>query len=109
MPGESLSLSERVQIEVDVAAGELNEVIAAGLGRAPSTVGREFARNRGRAGYQAVAAHARAQRCRARPKAFALSQPGLAHHVETRRQVGHLEGDLILGSFNRSVSTPAEN
>jgi IS30 family transposase len=35
-------LSERVQIEVEVAAGELNEVIAAGLGRAPSTVGREF-------------------------------------------------------------------
>ena len=84
MPGESLSLSERVQIEVDVAAGDLNEVIAAGLGRAPSTVRREFARNGGRAGYQAVAGHARAQRCRARPKAFALSQPGLAHHVETR-------------------------
>jgi hypothetical protein len=34
MPGESLSLSERVQIEVDVAAGELNEVIAAGDMRA---------------------------------------------------------------------------
>ena len=27
MPGESLSLSERVQIEVGVAAGELNETI----------------------------------------------------------------------------------
>jgi len=85
MPGEALSLSERVQIEVDVAAGELNGAIAEGLGRSPSTISREFTRNGGRAGYQAIAADARAQRQRRRPKPTCFqANPALAAHVVAR-------------------------
>jgi len=85
MPGEALCLSERVQIEVDVAAGELNEAIAQGLGRSPSTIGREFARNGGRERYQALVAQARADRQRRRPKRTCFQQdPALAAHVVAR-------------------------
>ncbi len=85
MPGESLSLSERVQIEVGVAAGERSGVIAAGLARPGSTISREFTRNGGRARYDAVKAQARADRQRARPKATVFaSRPWLADHVEKR-------------------------
>ena len=38
MPGEALSLSERVQIEVGVAADESARSIAGRLGREPSTI-----------------------------------------------------------------------
>ncbi len=50
MPGESLSLSERVQIEVGVAAGDRSGVIAGSLARPGSTISREFTRNGSRDG-----------------------------------------------------------
>jgi IS30 family transposase len=50
-----LSLVEREEISRGLAAGESLRTIAAGLGRAPSTVSREVAGNGGRVGYRALA------------------------------------------------------
>jgi DNA-binding CsgD family transcriptional regulator len=51
-----LSLAEREEISRGVATGESLRVIARGLGRTPSTVSREVARNGGRASYRACRA-----------------------------------------------------
>jgi IS30 family transposase len=72
--GRYLSLAEREEIAVGVAAGDGVRVIAARLGRAPSTVSREVRRNclsRGR--YRAVAAQRRAEDRARRPKAAKLA------------------------------------
>src|SRR6266567_7822635 len=54
--GRYLSVAEREEIAVGVAAGEPLRVIAGRLGRAPSTVSREICRNTGQRGvYRAVA------------------------------------------------------
>ena len=58
----SLSMAEREEISRGVAAGESCRQIAARLGRAPSTVSRELARNGGRHRYRAQAADAAAFR-----------------------------------------------
>ena len=55
-----LSMAEREEISRGVAAGEPCRQIAARLGRAPSTVSRELARNGGRGRYRAQAADAAA-------------------------------------------------
>src|SRR5260370_41942454 len=59
--GRYLSLAEREEIAVGVAAGESLRVIAARLGRAVSTVSREVRRNGMRGRYRAVAAQAQAE------------------------------------------------
>jgi IS30 family transposase len=72
--GRYLSLAEREEIAVGVAAGEPLRVIAARLGRAPATVSREVRRNanaRGR--YRAVAAQAQAEARARRPKTAKLA------------------------------------
>ncbi len=85
MPGEALSLSERVQIEVGVAAAESARSIGARLGRSPSSLTRELERNGGRAGYSAVGAQARADDMRRRPRLTRFeADPVLAAHVEAR-------------------------
>src|SRR5262249_58269374 len=72
--GRHLSLAEREEIAVRLAAGDGVRVIAARLGRAPSTVSREVRRNclsRGR--YRATAAQRRAEDRARRPKAAKLA------------------------------------
>jgi IS30 family transposase len=71
-----LCLAEREEIAAGAAAGRGVREIARRLGRAPSTVSRELARNRARGGYRAVAADRRAQARRARPKPVKLAVPG---------------------------------
>lgn len=63
-----LSMAEREEISRGVAAGEPGRKIAARLGRAPSTVSRELARNGGRGRYRAQAADAAAFVRAQRPK-----------------------------------------
>jgi IS30 family transposase len=65
-------MAEREEISRGVAAGESCRKIAARLGRAPSTVSRELARNGGRGRYRAQAADAAAFRRAQRPKAAKL-------------------------------------
>jgi transposase, IS30 family len=72
--GRYLSLAEREEIAVGLAAGDGVRVIAARLGRAPSTVSREVRRNclsRGR--YRATAAQRRAEDRARRPKTAKLA------------------------------------
>jgi IS30 family transposase len=74
--GRFLSLAEREEIAVGLAAGRTPAEIAAALGRDRSTVYREIGRNsgsRGRGGYRALVAQARAEERAARPKPAKLA------------------------------------
>jgi DNA-binding CsgD family transcriptional regulator len=80
-----LSLAEREEISRGVAAGQPCRQIAARLGRAPSTVSRELARNGGRGRYRAQAADAAPFGRAQRPKAAKLvSEPRLRAVVEAK-------------------------
>jgi hypothetical protein len=80
-----LSVAEREEISRGVAAGEPCRQITARLGRAPSTVSRELARNGGRHRYRAQAADAAAFRRAQRPKpAKLVLEPRLRAVVEAR-------------------------
>lgn len=70
MAAPCLVLGDRIDLEVGLRCvpGVSVAVLAATLGVAVSTVYRELARNGGRERYRADTAHARAVRCRARPK-----------------------------------------
>jgi IS30 family transposase len=68
-----LSLVEREEISRGLARGESSRQIAARLGRAPSTISREIARN-GSGGYRACTAELRARRRARRPKTAKLAR-----------------------------------
>ena len=81
----ALLLAEREEISRGLAAGDSCRVIARRLGRAPSTVSREVARNGGRRRYRAQAADAAADRRARRPKpAKLVLQPRLGVVVEAK-------------------------
>jgi IS30 family transposase len=72
--GRYLNAAEREEIALGLAAGKPLRQIAAGLGRPPSTVCREVARNRtSRGRYRAVAAQAAAEDRARRPKTAKLA------------------------------------
>jgi IS30 family transposase len=80
-----LSLIEREEISRGVAVGESMRQIAGRLGRAPSTVCREVARNGGRRGYRALRADRAAFRRARRPKVCKLvANPELLGVVEDK-------------------------
>jgi transposase, IS30 family len=75
--GRYLSVGEREEIAVGLAAGESQAEIAVRLGRSPSTISREIRRNsRGRKSYRALAAQGHAQHRAARPKTAKLAGNG---------------------------------
>ena len=82
----ALQERERILIAAGVQAKDSLRAIARRLGRAPSTISRELARNGARTaearGYQPAVAEARAARRTARPKARKLAQ-----HPQLRRVV----------------------
>lgn len=69
-----LTLSEREEIRVSLSAKMSIRAIAKQLGRSPSTISREIARNRGRRYYKAVDADNRAKRMAKRPKSGVLEK-----------------------------------
>ena len=78
-------MAEREEISRGVAAGDSCRAIACRLGRTPSTVSRELARNGGRHHYRAQAADAAAYRRAARPKPTKLAtEPRLRTVVEAK-------------------------
>src|SRR5450755_4752022 len=83
LKGRCLTFAEREEIAVGRAGGESMRAIARRLGRSPSTVSRELARNTGRgAGYRSTRAHALAYERASRPK------PAKLHtNLKLRRQV----------------------
>ena len=92
--GRFLSLEERLQIADLRLAGASMRAISIQLGRAPSTISRELARNgpapapaaarSSRARYAPYAAHKRAGLRARRPKPFRLDDPRLALAVQTK-------------------------
>jgi IS30 family transposase len=83
-----LSLVEREEISRGLAAGESLRVIAARLGRSPSTVSREVAANGGRRRYRAARADAVAVRRMRRPKPSKLAgNPELRAIVEAKLEL----------------------
>ena len=68
-----LSLPDRVEIRLGLERGWSLRRVAAGLGRAASTVSREVAANGGREGYQPFEAHSWACLVARRPKPFKLT------------------------------------
>jgi IS30 family transposase len=82
-PPLRLSLAEREEISRGLLSGRSLRAIAAGLGRAPSTVSREVGSNGGRRRYRAWRAEAEAMRRSRRPKLAKLAgQPRLRAEVE---------------------------
>lgn len=71
--GRALTVAEREDISRQVASGRSLRAIGQALGRAPSTISREVARNAGRAAYRATAADQRAWRQGRRPQHCRLS------------------------------------
>ncbi|MEE8489601.1 MAG: IS30 family transposase [Acidimicrobiia bacterium] len=69
-----LSLTEREEISRGVAAGQSLRMVAARLGRAPSTISRELARNGGRSRYRADHADRAATSRARRPKPSKLAE-----------------------------------
>ena len=85
LQGRYLSFAEREDIAMARAAGESMRSIAVRLGRSPSTISREFARNADRTGrYRASSAHVLAYQRASRPKpAKLVSNPVLRERVQT--------------------------
>lgn len=82
-----LSLEEREEISRGLAAGQSLRVIAAGLGRSPSTISREVAGNGGRHRYRATVADQAAWTRSTRPKVCKLAtNPVLAGIVAEKLQ-----------------------
>jgi IS30 family transposase len=76
---QALTAAEREEISRGVAAGRSARQIAGRLGRSPSTVTRELARNGGRRGYRAAAADEQAWQRARRPQRCKLArEPHLA-------------------------------
>ena len=104
--GRCLSFAEREEIALGVAAGDTNVVIAARVGRHPSTVGREIKRNgvlRWPADYRAVTAQAKAEVRARRPKVSKLAaraalraqvQAGLTRHWSPQQIARRLVADF---------------
>ncbi len=83
-----LSLTEREEISRGLAAGESLRGIAAGLGRAASTVSREVAGNGGRHRYRAMTAHRTSRHRARRPKPAKLgSNHRLREEVEEKLEL----------------------
>ena len=74
LKGRCLTFAEREEIAVARAGGESMRSIARRLGRSPSTISRELARNAGGGGgYRATTAHALAYERASRPKPAKLA------------------------------------
>jgi IS30 family transposase len=80
-----LRLAEREEVSRGLARGDSIRKIARSIGRAPSTVSREVARNRGAKHFRAIDADDRAWRRARRPKACLLAgDPELRDYVADR-------------------------
>jgi len=81
----ALTLQDREQISRGLAAGQSLRRIAGELGRPPSTVSREVARNGGRGRYRAVLADEHAWRQARRPKVCRLARSARLRHLVASR------------------------
>jgi IS30 family transposase len=107
--GRYLSFAEREEIALGRAGGLSVRAIAAGLGRAPSTVGREIARNSGSRGrYRASVAEDRAQQRARRPKTAKLAACPLLRAVVAQRLTDRWSPEQITATLKREYPTRPE-
>lgn len=101
---DQLSLEDRIKLDLMRKEGKSQRAIAAALGRSPSTISRELARNsratnQYAAGYEAKRAEDRAQRRRRWDARFKLSRdPALRAHVRQRLEAG-FSPEIIAGEL----------
>jgi IS30 family transposase len=95
----ALTLMEREEISRGLIDGDSLRVIAASLGRAPSTVSREVARNGGLGQYRAAASEKCAWVRALRPKLCKL-----ATHPPLRRVVARLLRPKLVAATDRRVA-----
>ncbi len=108
LTGRCLTFTEREEIGLGRAGGESIRTIAAKLGRSPSTVSRELARNATGGKYRATSAHALAYARASRPKPAKL-----ATNLVLRRKVEHDLGkryspEQIAGRLRREFPSDPE-
>jgi IS30 family transposase len=103
-----LTLEDREEISRGLAAGHSFRVIAARLGRCPSTISREVNNNGGRARYRAAAADRAAVDRRRRPKTCKLAtSPRLVGMVEAKLKA-KWSPEQIAGWLKRTYPGRAE-
>jgi IS30 family transposase len=91
------SLTEREEISRGLAGGCSLRSIAAGLGRAPSSVSREVARNGGRRRYRACRAERDARKRACRPKPSKLARCGRLRRVVSSKLEADWSPEQISG------------
>lgn len=123
---DHLSVDDREEISRGIAAGLSANAIACELGRSPSTISREIARNGGRDSYRAVDADQRAWSQALRPKTTKLAQNDVLRRdvvdgLEKKWSPEQISGRLALEhpddpdrrisyeSIYRAVYLPAKN
>ena len=100
--GRYLSFAEREEIALGRAAGRSIRAIAAGLGRQPSTISREIARNSGRRDvYRASVAEDRAQQRARRSKTAKLAACPLLAAVVAQRLTDRWSPEQIAATLKR--------
>ena len=98
----SLSVAEREEISRGVVAGQSLRVIAASLGRAPSTISREINRNGGRRDYRANEADQAAWGRAHRPKRCKLAENRALARIVARKLRKLWSPEQIAGWLKRT-------
>jgi IS30 family transposase len=97
-----LSAAERGEISRRLAAGDSLRAIAGALGRAPSTVSRKVARNKGVRKYRAVDADDRAWRRARRPKTCVLAREPVLREFVAGRLAEDWSPEQIAGALRKT-------
>ena len=107
--GRYLSFAEREEIALGKAAGRSVRAIAAGLGRQPSTVSREIARNSGSRGrYRAGVAEDKAQQRARRPKTAKLAACAELRAIVQQRLTQRWSPEQIAATLKQDYPTRPE-
>jgi IS30 family transposase len=101
----ALSMHEREEISRGVAAGESARAVAARLGRAPSSITRELARNGGRSAYRASRADDRAWDRARRPKACRLATNRRLRELVARKLAADWSPEQIAGWLKQQFAS----